>query len=69
MPYEWEQWVDGEWRPVSSGVLPEWMKNKKAAMWAGLGREVHRADASGREQRYRLVKGETEADGEGSMSS
>ncbi len=56
MKYQWERFVDGEWRPVCVQSLPDWLKKKKAVLFASRGIEMTRDDRDGGEERYRMIK-------------
>ena len=56
MKYHWERFVDGQWRPVSAESLPDWIKKKKAVLFASRGTELTRDDRPGAEERYRMIK-------------
>ena len=56
MPYRWEKYVDGQWRPIAAGELPAWPRTKKSVMWALRGVELSRTDTQNNEERFRIVK-------------
>ena len=56
MKYQWQQFVDGNWQPVNASELPDWLKKKKAVLFASRGVELTRDNRSGVAERYRMIK-------------
>ena len=56
MPYQWEKFVDGQWKPISASDLPAWPRTKKSVMWALRGVELTRAVANDNVERFRMIK-------------